>query len=91
VIKAVAVPENQEKAIDLNRDAVKKAIAQGLALIKEGKSKSEAAQAMYASLKDESRELVVGAFVAGATLTEKGAMTYWYNCKRRAEKQAKNK
>jgi hypothetical protein len=35
------------------------------------------------------KELVTAAFVAGAGLTPKGAVTYWYNCKRKAEKAAK--
>ncbi|PTU27732.1 hypothetical protein CJD38_18115 [Stenotrophobium rhamnosiphilum] len=77
--------------MDPPKDAVKKAIAQGQALIKSGKSKSEASQAMYALLKDEPREVTVAAFVTGASLTEKGALTYWYNCKRRAEKQVSPK
>jgi hypothetical protein len=76
---------------DIGKDAVKKAIAQGQALIKEGKSKAEASQAMYAVLKDEPREVTVAAFVSGASLTEKGALTYWYNCKRKAEKTTKAK
>ncbi|MBX9661558.1 MAG: hypothetical protein K2X00_23610 [Nitrospiraceae bacterium] len=71
---------------DLTSPQVREAITQGLALIKDGKSKADAARAMYALLKDEEKDLIVAAFVAGATLTDKGALTYWYNCKRRASK-----
>jgi len=82
-----ATPE--PKKIDLNKPAVKEAIAQGQAIIKEGKSKADAARAIYAVLKDEDKDLIVAAFVKGATLTEKGALTYWYNCKHKAEKDEK--
>jgi hypothetical protein len=71
---------------DLTSPQVREAITQGLALIKDGKSKADAARAMYALLKNEKKDVIVASFVAGATLTEKGALTYWYNCKRRASK-----
>lgn len=74
---------------NLNVPHVQEAIAQGLALIKDGKSKADAARAMYSLLKDEDKDLIVAAFVVGATLTEKGALTYWYNCKRRANREAR--
>jgi hypothetical protein len=89
-----AAPQQPEvaaepKKIDLNKPVVKEAIAQGQAIIKEGKSKADAARAIYAVLKDEDKDLIVAAFVKGATLTEKGALTYWYNCRRKAEKGEK--
>ena len=42
-----------------------------------------------AKLKAADRETVVAAFVEGAGLTEKGALTYWYNCRRKAAKPTK--
>lgn len=75
--------------IDLDKPIIKEAIAEGSALVKEGKSKADAARAIFSKIKDEPKEVIVAAFVAGATLTEKGALTYWYNCKRRAEKESK--
>src|SRR6267154_2126288 len=66
------------KKIDLDEPAVKKAIEEGQAVIKDGKSKADAAWAIYGQLK----ELIVAAFIRGATLTEKGALTYWYNCRK---------
>jgi hypothetical protein len=74
--------------VDLLKPAIKEAIADGLALIKEGKSKADAARAIYALIASEPKEVIVAAFVEGATLTEKGALTYWYNCKRRAAKSS---
>ncbi len=69
-----------------NVEAVKAAIATGKALIDEGKTKAEAAMAIYIQIEGELQETVVKAFVEGATLTEKGALTYWYNCRRKMKK-----
>ena len=77
------------KKIDLTKPLIKDAIAQGKAIIKEGKSKADAARAIYALIKDEPKEVIVAAFVEGATLTPKGSLTYWYNCKRRAAKESR--
>jgi hypothetical protein len=78
----------EPKKVDLDKPAVKKAIDEGLAVLKDGKSKADAAWAIYGRLKDEDKDLIVAAFIKGATLTEKGALTYWYNCKRKAAKEA---
>ena len=78
----------EPKKINLNREPIAGAISQGLEVIHSGKSKADAARAIYGVLKDEQKEVIVAAFVAGATLTEKGALTYWYNCKRKAKKEA---
>ena len=75
------------KPIDLSKEPMKRAVAHGLAMIGAGKSKADAARAIYAVLATESKDTIVAAFIAGATLTEKGALTYWYNCKRRASKK----
>jgi len=84
---AVPAEQNAEpKKVDLNKAKVKQAIAQGKTLIKDGKSKADAARAIYAVLHDEDKDVIVAAFVEGATLTEKGALTYWYNCKRKMTK-----
>ena len=80
---AIAV---EPKKIDLNKPPIKDAIAKGKALIKEGKSKADAAMVIFEALKDQDKDVVIAAFVQGATLTEKGAVTYWYNCRRKARK-----
>ena len=74
------------ETIEPNAEAVAAAIAEGLVLIEQGKPKIEAAMAIYSKLEGESQETIVGAFIAGATLTEKGALTYWYNCRRKLSK-----
>jgi len=78
----------EPKKIDLNQPLIKDAIAKGQALIKEGKSKADAAMVIYEALKAEDKEVIAAAFVLGATLTEKGAVTYFYNCRRKSKKAA---
>ena len=80
----------EPKKIDLSKPQIKEAIAKGKALIKEGKSKADAAMVIFEALKAEDKEVVIAAFVQGATLTEKGAVTYWYNCRRKSKKAAKS-
>ncbi len=84
-------PDNKpdQKKSEPNKSLVKDAVSKGLSIIKEGKSKADAARAIYGLLKDEEKETIVAAFVEGATLTEKGALTYWYNCRRKADKEGK--
>lgn len=75
--------------IDLSKPVLQDAIAQGKAMIADGKTKADAARLIFSLINSEEKETIVAAFVAGATLTEKGALTYWYNCRRRAAKEAK--
>ncbi|MDP3778395.1 hypothetical protein [Methylotenera sp.] len=87
---ASAAPvESTPKIIDLNKPVIKEAITKGKALIKEGKTKVDAAMLIFEALKNEDSEVIVAAFVQGAALTEKGAVTYFYNCRRKAKKIAK--
>ena len=64
-------------------DLIAQAIAEGQALIAEGKTKVEAAMAIYRHLNESPQEVVINAFIDGASLTPKGALTYWYNCRRK--------
>jgi len=68
-------------------EAIEAAIAEGKVLIDQGKPKIEAAMAIYTKLENQPQEVVVKAFIEGANLTEKGALTYWYNCRRKLAKQ----
>jgi hypothetical protein len=68
------------------KETIKAAISEGKALIKDGKTNVEATTAMYAKLKNADRKTAVAAFMEGAGLTEKGAVTYWYNCRRKTVK-----
>jgi len=89
-IEVPAEATNAQVHADLTSTTIQAAIVQGRAMIADGKSKADAARAIFACIKDESKDLIVAAFVEGATLTPKGALTYWYNCKRRASKATKS-
>lgn len=78
----------EPKTIDLSDPTIQKAITEGQALIKDGKSKADAARLIYDLLESQGKDVIVAAFIAGATLTEKGALTYWYNCRRKKEKSS---
>lgn len=84
-----AAPAAEPKKIDLTKPSIKEAIAKGKALIKDGKSKADAAMEIFVALNGEEKDVVIAAFIQGATLTEKGAVTYWYNCRRKAKKAGK--
>lgn len=85
---AATVVAAEPKKIDMNKPTIKDAIAKGKAMIKDGKSKADAAMVIFEALKAEEKEVVIAAFIEGATLTEKGAVTYWYNCRRKSKKAA---
>jgi hypothetical protein len=82
-------PKSEAVKIDLNKQVIKEAITKSKAIIAEGKTKVEAAMLIYEALKAEDKDVVIAAFVEGATLTEKGAITYFYNCRRKSKKLAK--
>lgn len=75
----------------INPESVSKAIAVGKKAISEGKTKVEAVREMYPLITPEPREIIWDAFVQGAGLTPKGAVTYLYNVIREQKKQRKSK
>ena len=76
------------KKPDFNKANIKKAIAQGKELIKSGKSTADVSREIYDLVKDEDREVILHVFQQGASLTEKGSLTYLYNIKRTLEKKS---
>ena len=71
-----------------NPDQLKKAVALGKEMVKgmaanPELTKAHIARTMYELIHGEPREIIAQAFVDGASLTPKGAMTYFYNCKRK--------
>ncbi|XHC00608.1 hypothetical protein ABWH97_06665 [Nitratireductor sp. ac15] len=80
--QSVVISEDDAKAIE-------QAIAQGQALIAQGKTKVDASMAIYRALNTQPQEAVVSAMIEGAGLTPKGALTYWYNCRRKCAKAVK--
>ena len=80
--QSVVISEDDAKAIE-------QAIAQGQALIAQGKTKVDASMAIYRALNTQPQETVVSAMIEGAGLTPKGALTYWYNRRRKYAKEVK--
>ena len=78
----MAKKNKQAETTPPSDDLFAQAIAEGQALIAEGKTKVEAAMAIYRHLNESPQEVVINAFIEGASLTPKGALTYWYNCRR---------
>ena len=77
------------KVAPKNAQQVKKAVFLGKEMMEKGEevTKVEVAMAMYELIHEESREVIVKAFIEGANLTPKGAQTYFYNCKRKFRKR----
>ena len=51
-------------------------------------TKVSVATQMFELIHDEDREIISKAFMEGANLTEKGSMTYFYNCKRKFKQKS---
>lgn len=79
------------EAIPADKAVIAQAIAEGRKMIEAGKSKIDTALAIYEKLEGMEQDVIVKAFIEGATLTEKGALTYWYNCRRRLAKERRSK
>ena len=84
----MAKTKKPKETITPSDDLIFQAIAEGQALISEGKTKVEAAMAIYRHLHESPQEVVLQAFIEGAALTPKGALTYWYNCRRKLTREA---
>ena len=66
---------------------ITKSVQEGQKIIKEDGTKVQASMAIFRVIHDLDQETVVKAFVEGASLTPKGALTYWYNCRRKLRKE----
>lgn len=80
------IQQKPEATSTVNQASLKKAIEQGKSAIADGKTKVEVVRLMYPFIINESPEVIWAAFVEGAGLTEKGAITYWYNVRREHKK-----
>ena len=78
----------EKKSRPANEANYKRAIVLGKKLMKNPEmTKAEATRQMYQHLNEEDREVIAQAFVEGANMTPKGAMTYVYNARRKAKKK----
>jgi len=83
----MAKKKKQTESTIPSDDLIAQAIHEGQTLIAEGKTKVEAAMAIYRHLNESPQEVVLQAFIEGASLTPKGALTYWYNCRRKLSQE----
>jgi hypothetical protein len=70
---------------------INSAIDAGQSVLSEGKPKIEAAMTIYRILENIEQQTVVSALIKGANLTPMGAVTYWYNCRRRLSKERQSR
>lgn len=70
-----------------DQSRVTKAVQAGQKVIKDGGTKVAASMTIFREIHELDQDTVVKAFVDGATLTPKGALTYWYNCRRKLKKE----
>ena len=67
---------------------IKDAISKGKELLKAGKSKADVTREIFPMIQKEDREAICHVFQQGAGLTQKGSMTYYYNCRRSTQKSS---
>ena len=81
--------EKTEVPTPRDATAYKKAVTLGRSLSKKPENtKADIARQMFDLIKSEDKAVIANAFIEGAKLTPKGAMTYVYNCRRSANKQS---
>lgn len=69
--------------------AYKKAVTLGKSLAtKSDDTEANIARQMFELIKAEDKVVIANAFMEGANLTPKGAMTYVYNCRREFKKKS---
>ncbi len=89
VNKKVDKPTPMKKP--LNLENYKKAVSVGREMSKiPNITKVKVAKEMFGIIHNEDREVIARAFVEGANLTTKGAMTYVYNIRRKWKNPSKS-
>ena len=71
----------------MDPERLKKALAIGLKTLKESGSKAAAARAIYELIHMESRDVILQAFIDGATVTVKGSPTYYHTISRKFKRK----
>jgi|GEM_PF-2717539 len=67
----------------IDSERLKQALSIGLKTLKDSGSKAAAARAIYDLICMESRDVILQAFIDGATVTVKGAPTYYHTISRK--------
>lgn len=87
--KTSKTPVTTASTDQIDPTVITSAIDAGQTVINDGKPKIDAAMVIYRMLENLDQQTVVGALINGANLTPMGAVTYWYNCRRRLAKERK--
>ena len=95
-IKDLTTPVDQtnttdQPAIPSDPELYQRAINEGREQFVQQRSKAAAARTIYHLLQNESRDVVLKAFIEGADITPKGSPTYYYNITRKLKRQNKSK
>ena len=95
-IKDLTTPVDQtnttdQPAIPSDPELYQRAINEGREQLVKQRSKAAAARTIYHLLQNESRDVVLKAFIEGADITPKGSPTYYYNITRKLKRQNKSK
>ena len=69
----------------------RQAVANGKQTFASENSKAAAARVIYQALHDEPRDVILRAFIEGASITPKGSPTYFYNISRKFKRQQAQK
>lgn len=87
--KKTTSPVPTSSPVQIDPTLITNAIEAGQEIINDGKTKIDAAMVIYRMLENFDQQVVVGALIKGANLTPTGAVTYWYNCRRKVTKERK--
>lgn len=95
-IKDLTTPIDQtnitdQTVIPSDPELYNRAINEGRDQLVQQRSKAAAARTIYHLLQNESRDVVLKAFIEGADITIKGSPTYYYNITRKLKRQNKSK
>jgi hypothetical protein len=81
-VKTAIEPQSPQNDA-IHQTLIDKAITEGQSLLNAGKSKTETSLVIYKMLEALDQQTIIQAFIKGANLTPMGAVTYWYNCRRK--------
>jgi hypothetical protein len=78
-----SISSSRSPSAPIDSDRLKQALSIGLKTLKDSGSKAAAARAIYDLIHMESRDVILQAFIDGATVTVKGAPTYYHTISRK--------
>ena len=82
---------SDQTVIPSDPELYNRAINEGREQLVQQRSKAAAARTIFQLLQNESRDVVLKAFIEGADITPKGSPTYFYNITRKLKRKNKSK